>query len=432
MLVSNVQASNAGSYSVTVTNLAGSTTSTGATLTVNPATGGNLLDFTFQPNSQTIVNGTTVVFYALAGDTIESTTSGIRTADSNGSGATKVPQTAATVSYQWFWDGDPIAGATDSTYVIYDATAANHGSYTCVATNSSGAVESDAATLNVVTDPKPGRLIDLSCRAQVGTGVNQLIAGYVVGGQGTSGSEPVLVRASGPALAPFGVPGVLADPLLTLNSSTGILATNDGWDGNAQVASAAALVGAFTWTSTSSHDSALLESLPSGDYTAQITGASGDSGVALAEVYDATLPGAYTPASPRLINISARAQVGTAGNILIAGFVIGGTTSKTVLIRGCGPALAAFGLSGTLPDPQMQLFKSNADGTSTLVQADTGWGGDIQIAAAAANVGAFTWGTSPTPDSAILITLPPGSYTAQVSGKNGDSGLALVEIYEVP
>jgi hypothetical protein len=80
----------------------------------------------------------------------------------------------------------------------------------------------------------------------------------------------------------------------------------------------------------------------------------------------------------------------------------------------------------------MQLFKSNADGTSTLVQADTGWGGDIQIAAAAANVGAFTWGTSPTPDSAILITLPPGSYTAQVSGKNGDSGLALVEIYEVP
>ncbi len=118
--------------------------------------------------------------------------------------------------------------------------------------------------------------------------------------------------------------------------------------------------------------------------------------------------------------------------MLIAGFVIGGTTAKTVLIRGSGPALSAFGVAGTLPDPQLQLFQSNSDGTSTLLHSDTGWGGDPQIATIAASVGAFSWGTSATPDSAILITLPPGAYTAEISGASGDTGVALVEIYDVP
>lgn len=134
-------------------------------------------------------------------------------------------------------------------------------------------------------------------------------------------------------------------------------------------------MGAFAWTSASSLDSALVESLTLGPYTAQITGTSGDTGVALAEIYDATATGAYTPASPRLINISARTDVGTGGDGLIAGFVIGGATSKTVLIRASGPALSAFGLSGVLADPQLQLYQSNGDGTSTLLEGNTGWGG---------------------------------------------------------
>jgi hypothetical protein len=225
---------------------------------------------------------------------------------------------------------------------------------------------------------------------------------------------------------------VLPDPQLTLNGPGGLIATDSGWNGSSQIASTADSVGAFAWTSTSSLDSALVESLQGGPYTAQVTGASGDTGVALVEVYDATPTGTYAPAFPRLINISARVQVGTGSNVLIAGFVIGGTTSKTVLIRGSGPALAPFGLSGVLPDPQLQLFQSNPDGTSTLLQTDTGWGGDTQIAATAASVGAFSWGTSATPDSAILITLPPGAYTAEVSGASGDTGLALVEVYDVP
>jgi hypothetical protein len=405
LVLPNVQTSAAGNYSVTMTNVAGSVTSSAASLTVNGAAN---LNFATEPISETVENGSTVVFNAVV----------------SGAQAT---------SYQWYRNGavlfDP--GATGPTLVLAGATAANEGSYTCTATTSAGSATSNSATLSVVNSTNPGRIVNISCRAQVGTGADQLIAGFVVGGQGTSGAESMLIRASGPALTPFGVTGVLADPQLTLNGSGGVLASNDGWGGNAQIASTATQVGAFAWTSAASADSALLDSLSGGPYTAQVVGASGDTGVALAEVYDATPSGSYTLSSPRLINISARVQVGKGGNILIAGFVIGGATSKTVLIRGSGPALTSFGVPGVLPDPELQIYQSNADGSATLLETDIGWGGNAQIASTAASVGAFSWGAAATPDSAILVTLPPGGYTAQVSGASGDTGVALVEIYEV-
>ena len=113
------------------------------------------------------------------------------------------------VGYQWFDNGVAISGATSATGVITNATTADDGSYTCVVTDGSGAVESAPATVNIVSSPNPGRLINLSSRAAVGTGMGQLIAGYVVGGLGTTGTEPLLIRAAGPAIAPFGVTGVL-------------------------------------------------------------------------------------------------------------------------------------------------------------------------------------------------------------------------------
>jgi len=276
-----------------------------------------------------------------------------------------------------------------------------------------------------------GRLINISCRADVGTVANILIAGFAVGGQGTSGEESLLIRASGPALAaaPFDVAGTLPDPQLTLFSGATVQGTNNGWGGNAQIMSTAASVGAFPWTNSSSHDSALLETLSGGPYTAQIAGQSGDTGVALAEVYDATPSGTYTLATPRLVNISTRVQVGTGGGILIAGFVIGGTTSRTVLIRASGPVLAAapFNVAGTLPDPQLELYSG-----ATLLESDNGWGGNQEIVSTAASVGAFAWSSPASADSALLITLPPGPYTAQVAGASGDTGVALIEVYEVP
>jgi len=293
------------------------------------------------------------------------------------------------------------------------------------------AIRKGASPTPLVASTHPSRLVNLSCRAQVGTGANQLIVGFAVSTPSTSSTEPVLVRASGPALVGFGVSGVLPDPQLTLSGTGGVIASNSAWKGSTQVVSTAAAVGAFAWTSSASNDSALIQTLLIGAYTAQIAGSSGDTGVALAEVYDATAQGTLTSSSPRLVNLSARVMVGTGNNILIAGFVISGTSPKAVLIRASGPALSPFGVPGVLPDPQLSLYRSNSDGTSTLIGKNTGWAGNTFIAAASASVGAFSWGASATPDSAILLALPPGAYTAEVAGASGDTGVALVEVYDV-
>jgi sugar lactone lactonase YvrE len=352
--------------------------------------------------SQTIAQGATVVFKVPTGNSPAPT-------------------------YQWYFNGEPVAGATLPTLVVTGANEENEGYYDCLATNPLG-VSTNSATLAVVTTTDPGRLVNLSCRANAGTGSKALIAGFVVGGTGTAGPQTLLVRASGPALAPFAVTGFLPDPEIQLisSNSTSVVATNNGWAGSSLVTSTAAAVGAFAWANPGSQDSALVETLPAGPYTAVVSGAGGDSGITLAEIYDGTPAGTTSPLSSHLVNISARAQVGRGANVLIAGFVIGGTTPKTVLIRVSGPALAAFGVSGLLADPQLQL--NNPEG---VITSNTGWLGDAQVAAAAAAVGAFPWGASPTADSAVLITLPPGAYTAQVSGASGDAGVALVEVYGV-
>ena len=131
----------------------------------------------------------------------------------------------------------------------------------------------------------------------------------------------------------------------------------------------------------------------------------------------------------RLINISTRAQVGTGANIMIAGFVVGGSGSETVLVRADGPALSAFGLTGVLAQPVLSVL----DGTGKVLATNTKWGSNAdpsQISAAATAVGAFGL-ASGSYDSALIATLPPGAYTAEVSGAGGTTGIALAEIYEV-
>ena len=99
-----------------------------------------------------------------------------------------------------------------------------------------------------------------------------------------------------------------------------------------------------------------------------------------------------------------------------------------MLVRASGPALQPFGVAGVLPDPLLQLF----DGDKNLLASNSGWSGNPEIASASANSGAFQWGNPSSSDAAILITLPPGNYTAQISGQSGDTGVALVEVYAVP
>jgi len=196
-------------------------------------------------------------------------------------------------TYQWYFNGSPLAdgihgvsNSTGPTLVIAGTSQANAGTYYCIASNASGSNQSTTATLTVASTPDVGRLVNLSCRAGVGTGGNILIAGFVSGGAGTTGSEPVLIRGSGPALVPFGVSGTLPDPQLQLYSGQTLLGTDAGWAGGKEVAAEAAAVGAFAWSNPASLDSAMLVTLPPGAYTAQVSGVSGDTGVALVEVYE--------------------------------------------------------------------------------------------------------------------------------------------------
>jgi len=384
----------------------------GTAIGTSPTTGG-APTYSVEPASETIATGSSVVF--------------------------SVSTIGPAATYQWEFNGNPLSdgtsngatfsGSASPTLLVSGASAANAGSYTCVATDAGGSATSSAATLSLSSTQDFGRLINVSARALVGTANDVLIAGFVVGGAGATGAQTLLIRASGPALTQFGVIGTLPDPDLTL-IGTGVANTDftasSASGESSLVYSTAASVGAFAWEPSDSVDQATVQTLPSGRYTAVISGQSGDTGVALAEIYDATPAGTFTASIPHLVNISARAQVGTGGNMLIAGFVIGGTTSKTVLIRASGPALAPFGIAATLPDPQLQLYSG-----TTLLGSNVGWGGNAQLAAAATSVGAFTWGNTATPDSAILVTLPPGAYTAQVSGASGDAGVALVEVYEL-
>jgi len=394
--------------------------STGSTIGQSPVLAGPFATaapaITVQPVSQTIASGDTAVF--------------------------RVEASGSSLSYSWNFSGVDVGvpaqlglagfltGTTGPTLVLTGAGEFNAGSFTCTVSNSAGSVTSSAATLAVSSTPDVGRLVNVSCRAQVGTGANELIAGFAVGG---SGSEPVLVRASGPALSQFNVPGILPDPELQLFSTvsgTVLFASDRGWAGDGAISRAAASAGAFAWTDPLSLDSAVLESLDPGPYTANISGASGDTGVALAEVYDTTPAGSFMPGSAHLVNVSARSAVGTGGNVLIAGFVIGGSTSKTVLIRASGAALGPFGVTGLLPTPQLQLYGLGAS-DSVLLASNDGWNGDAEITAAAAEVGAIAWTDPASADAALLITLPPGNYTAEVLGANGATGIALVEVYEV-
>ena len=265
----------------------------------------------------------------------------------------------------------------------------------------------------------PSRIINLSTRSTVGTGGNILIAGFVING---TGSKQILLRGIGPTLAQFGITQALTKSHLALVSPQGsTLASNSSWGGGADLVQAFVDVGAFPLAANSA-DAALLQSLGGGAYTAQLSGLSSTTGVGLAEIYDADTG---TPTA-RLINISARAAVGTGSNVLIAGFVISGDTPETVLIRGIGPTLSQFGVTGSLAAPELVLYDS---GNNTL-QTNSGWGGGAGLVQAFARVGAFSLPTA-SADAAILVTLPPGAYTAEVTGVSGATGVGLAEVYEV-
>ena len=400
--VDPVTHANAGQYSARVTDSTGSLTSAAAALTVTtpllpPAV------FT-APLNQTAQAGSNITLSVAATGT--------------------TPMT-----YQWLRDGEPIAGATNSSLVVSTARVSDGGRYSVKLTNFAGSVTSNAAAITV--NPV-SRISNLSIRTQVGGRAGTLTVGLTIGGANATGAKPVLLRAIGPTLAAFGVTGALADPQLALMSGQTIIAENDDWAGDPQVAAMNTSVGAFNLASATSKDSAMARATAMGGYTVRIDGSgSSSSGIALAEVYDASPSDTFFITTPRLTNVSALAPVGTGGDVLIAGFSITGTTPKTVLVRGIGPTLAAFGVVGALVDPKLELYPS---GGTTPIAVNDNWAtaaNPAQVATTAAGVGAFALATD-SKDAVLLLTLEPGTYTAQISGAGNTTGTALVEVYEVP
>jgi hypothetical protein len=361
---------------------------------------------TAQPSAQTVASGTTVVFNVTA--------SGF-----------------PAPTYQWYWNGSAIAGATDALLVLDQATAKDAGSYACLAANSSGSVLSNAAMLAVINTTDPGRLINLSTLAVAGSDSQILTVGFFTGGAGTSGLQSLLVQALGPTVSTMGLSGVMPDPQLNLFSNQTVIASNCGWGSpmtNQLAVIAADLATCATaLTDPASRDSAIVVPLAPGGYTVQVGSVSGVSGRTLTAFYDNSPPGAYTATTPRLINLSCRLQVAANGS-LTAGFWIGGTTAKTVLVRADGPALLAQRVTGVMPDPQLTVFNS----ADAPIAYNAGWGGSHALASIASAVYAQPFTDPNSKDSEILITLAPGGYTAQVSSVSSTAGDVMIEVYEVP
>jgi cyclophilin family peptidyl-prolyl cis-trans isomerase len=361
--------------------------------------------FASQPMSQTVAAGTTVAFNA--------------------------PSANAT-SYRWERNGIAVGGATGATLVISNVTAANAGTYVAFATNALGTTVSEPAALTVATVAATdvGRLVNLSIRTSAGAGDKVLTVGAVIGPFGSDATLPLVIRAIGPTLAQFDVPGVLADPVMTFykQGNATPIDSNDNWGGSAAMSAAFSAVGAFALPGNSA-DSAIVRNAPGvapGDYTVQITGKGSAGGTVLAELYDA-IGSARTAASPRLINLSTRAPI-DAGSDLTVGFYIGGATARTVLVRGVGPSLAAFNVPGLMANPQLELFND----ARQRILANDDWGGAAELSSTATAVGAFPLIGATSKDAVVVVTLAPGAYTARVSGVDNTGGTAIVEIYEVP
>jgi hypothetical protein len=294
------------------------------------------------------------------------------------------------------------------------------------ATNSTG---TSTTTLTWVITPLGfSHIVNFSARALSGSGSDTLVVGFVVLGD----AKNLLIRGIGPDLASFGVTDFLAAPILTLfDASGGVLATDSGWGVNssgqndaALISSTAASVGAFSLPS-GSLDSALLVTVNNGAHTTGLLTTNGAAGVGLIEIYDT---GGNPNAS--LVNVSARMNVTAGSGVLIAGLVIGGSESKTVLIRGIGPTLSEFGVSGVLADPQITVFSG-----STQIASNANWNNGTgassaaQLVSTSAEVGAFPL-ASGSRDAALIVTLQPGPYTVQVTSVSGATGVALIEVYD--
>lgn len=465
--LSDMQFGNAGLYNVVVTNSVGSTTGPLVPVTVAASVSNPII--TGQPASRIVLSGSSI---SLSVDAAS----------------------AGPLTYQWQKNGSAIDGATTTTLTFANVQASDAADYSVVVSNAVGSVTSNSATVHVTGHSYAGVYFG-SFAEGVGTFAmyvrpdnTGVFAGVIAGSSAPLVTLNLAINDSGqflftqPATASQSSASALSLDVPVRAAALG--ATTVG----GSISSAGTVFGqlsggatvAFTATRASDDGATkalagyyLAGSVNGAGHTLTIVSANGQA-FALAQVGAAAdggmgamstngtlavntgrttilevittstgtlsgssagaVTGSYSGgsdaslANQRLANISTRAQVGSGASVEIAGFVIGGTTSKTVLIRAIGPTLGGFGISNALSAPKLELYHGTA-----LVASNTGVSNSpdaAAIAAAGAAVGAFSPIPNPA-DSALLITLPPGNYTAQVSSADGKSGIALAEVYDL-
>jgi hypothetical protein len=253
--------------------------------------------------------------------------------------------------------------------------------------------------------------VNLSTRLFAQTGDNVGIAGFILTG---NAPKKVIVRGIGPSLSKFGVPNPLADPTLELRRiDRSLIRSNDNWrqDQETEIKNSGI-------PPTNDLESAIVETLLPGNYTAILAGKNGGTGIGLVEVFDLD-----QASDSKLANLSTRGFVQTGSDVIIAGVILGNNTGPTnIVVRGIGPSLANFGISNVLADPTLELH--NGDGV--IVISNNNWKDNSTQAALITGKG-----LAPSNDleAAVSITLPPGFYTAVLAGKDNGTGVGLVEIY---
>ncbi|HTO02305.1 MAG TPA: endo-1,4-beta-xylanase, partial [Opitutus sp.] len=305
--------------------------------------------------------------------------------------------------------------------------------YTLTLTVSDGRDTSAAATVTVTVyaaGQSTSRLVNIATRAYCSTGNNVTIGGFVISG---SARKRVLVRGVGPSLTGQGIPQseALLDPTIELYKGGEVLYSNDNWgaaSNASEIPVIAAQIGAAALAPTDTASSALLVDLDPGVYSFIARGKNGTSGIVLLEVYDAD----PTTSPSKFVNIATRAYATTGNGVTIGGFVISGSLPKQVLLRAVGPTLEDLGIgrADLLADPTIALYRA---GESTPFETNDDWGTNANaalITSIGARIGANALAGSDTRTSALLLTLNPGVYSFIASGKNGASGIVLVEVYD--
>jgi hypothetical protein len=248
----------------------------------------------------------------------------------------------------------------------------------------------------------------------VETGEGVMIGGFII--QGTD-SKRVMIRGIGPSMSSVGVVGAVTDPVLRLFGSNGsTIAVNDNWQETQR-----AEIEQTGLQPLDPRESAIVATLAPAAYTAAVVNADGSNGVGLVEIYDLS-----SASNAKLANISTRGTVQTADNVMIGGFILGGTSINPakVVVRALGPTLGQVGISDPLNNPTLSLFDSNGQ----MVGSNDNWQDDANQAA---QLQALNLSPQNPAESALAVTLPPGQYTAVVAGQNAGTGIGLIEVYSV-